>query len=405
MKNKYCYIVLLLVLLSACKTRQQPSVPEKKEDKSNTTKPKAKEEIPSPVKTEKKDEKKETYVISFMLPFQSDKVDLYSTEEKKLEIADVALDYYNGAKLAIDSLKKNGYSFTVNVIDSQNDSASVVRATAQPSLKNSNLIIGPVYPAELAGIAKFSSVNKIWTVSPLSPSPLSLYGNPYFIMANNSLEQHAQRLAEFTRKDLKAKKVIIVWNNQKQEGRYGNEYKNVLDSLDKSIVMVDIKSVNSILQELSKTSDNIIFIPSSDQAFVITAVKYLNTLDPIYTVTVLGHPRWFDFPNLDMGVLQKLNVHLTTSFYPDYADPSTIDFVRKYRNVYNTEPSEYAFKGFDHTFYFGGSLAKEGKNFYKKLDKQKLNSTTFDFKQTDYGFQNQYLNVVKFEDDQLREKK
>ncbi len=218
---------------------------------------------------------------------------------------------------------------------------------------------------------------------------MNVYQNPYFIQANNSLEQHAECLAAYTKTKLKAKKVIVIWSNEKAESRYANAYKNALDSLDKSIIINDVKVISGAYQYLDKNAENILFIPSADQAAVITAFKYLSTLDPSYKFTVLGHPRWFDFPNLDISVMQKLKVRLTTSFHPDYNSPETIHFVMKYREVYNTEPSEFAFRGFDHTYYFGSLMMKDGKNYYKKMNSQKMNSTEFDFKQYPYGFQNQ----------------
>ncbi len=47
----------------------------------------------------------------------------------------MAIEYYNGAKIALDSLKLSGGRFNVHVFDSQNDSATVAKITQQSDLK------------------------------------------------------------------------------------------------------------------------------------------------------------------------------------------------------------------------------------------------------------------------------
>jgi ABC-type branched-subunit amino acid transport system substrate-binding protein len=363
-------------------------------------------EEPAAAKPSKK-AKQETHVVSFLLPFQFNKIDeAASADAKAFDHSDLAIDFYNGARLAIDSLRNLGYSFTVNVFDSENDSTKIKAITADPLMKESELVIGPVYPNEFAGISEFSHKQKVLVVSPVSPASIASFRNPYFVLVNNTLEAHAERFALFVKEDLKAKNVIILRSNQASEERFAGSFKKKLDSVDKTILKTEVNvsksGTSAIKPALSLQRENIIFIPSSDQAFVLTALKYIRSLGDEYKVKILGHPRWVDFPNVDQGMMQKLQVHLTTSYYPNYQDPETIRFVKLYRDIYNVEPSEFALKGFEQTLYFCTLLGERGKDLYKKFDKKKVNSTTYDFISAgSAGYQNRFLNVVKYEDFQL----
>src|SRR6185295_12251510 len=87
------------------------------------------------------------YTIAFLLPFNTGKVfirdlqqsDFYFPEETR-----IAVEFYQGAMLAIDSLKKMGLKATILVYDVGNDSATITAVLARPQLRDADLIIGPL---------------------------------------------------------------------------------------------------------------------------------------------------------------------------------------------------------------------------------------------------------------------
>lgn len=414
--NKFIQKVFLIAFLFSVQFTFGCTVIKKlsKKESDETTVP-SEVVIENPVKEKtepiREPEVKRKSVISFLLPFNADKINLNGslTTNSYGSSSNLAIEYYNGALLALDSLKEQGYQYEVNVFDSKNDSAEIKKITTNPALLNSDIIFGPVYPNEFSGIAKFSKENKIATVSPISPTSLDKFKNPYFFMANGSLELHAERMASFVKENLKVSKVIIVRTNQSLETRYVDAFKQRLDSLDKTIQKAELNvssgGTSSIKSELDATKENVILVSSYNQNFIITLLKYLNTLGRNYRITVLGHPKWIEFNDVDFDMIQRLNTHITTSFNPNYENPETIAFIKKYRNTYQAEPSEFAFRGFDQVYYFGKLLAKEGKVFYRKMPNEKLNSTSFVFKKDigNNGYYNQYISVVKFENFELVE--
>ena len=84
--------------------------------------------------------------------------------------ARIGLDFYAGAKLALDSLKKEGFTISANVFDISNDSSSVDNILKNPSFAKSELIIGPLYSSAFIRIAEYAKKNNIPAVSPFSQS-------------------------------------------------------------------------------------------------------------------------------------------------------------------------------------------------------------------------------------------
>lgn len=353
--------------------------------------------------------KDKSLLISYLLPFQADKLDELSVADAKyFELSDLSIDYYRGARLAIDSLQNEGISLKVNVIDTELDSAKISTICNNPLVRESDLVFGPVFPQEFSGINRYSKENKVYVISPIAPSSLENYRNPYFVIANNTLERHAEALAEFALKKMKINRYLIIRNGLAVETRFSKPFVNAIDSLGKKVthkeIVVSKENMASIKSQLNPVENNVILIPSADQAFVITLLKYFRSLDDSYEITLLVHPKWTEFTNVDIVQLQKFKVHISTSFNPDYRDSVTKEFVQKYRDTYHDEPSEFAFRGYDQTMYFISERLNEGRNFYSKLKPRRMLSTGYEFgKPSADGLKNKFLYIMKYEDYKLIE--
>ncbi len=104
--------------------------------------------------------------------------------------------------------------------------------------------------------------------------------------------------------------------------------------------------------------------------------------------------------------MNNLNLSYFSSSYIDYNDIKIQKFVLDFRNRYNIEPSDYAFTGFDITYYFLNSLFNLGDSFYDCIEfsPQKLLKSTYHFKRVGNtnNFENSYWNMLQIDDMILR---
>ncbi|MBA2422289.1 MAG: hypothetical protein H0V61_03600, partial [Chitinophagales bacterium] len=112
--------------------------------------------------------KKDEYTIALLLPFESNKVyisDLaketsyYFPQETQL-----AVEYYQGAMMALDSLQKMGLKSKVFVYDVGLDTIAFKNVLRKPEMKNTDLLIGPVSNRSLKIASQFSLKNKVTLV-------------------------------------------------------------------------------------------------------------------------------------------------------------------------------------------------------------------------------------------------
>jgi hypothetical protein len=62
--------------------------------------------------------------------------------------ADLAVEYYQGFKLALDSLTAGNRNFKLQVFDTRDATAQAHNLALNTKVRTSALIVGPVYPEE-----------------------------------------------------------------------------------------------------------------------------------------------------------------------------------------------------------------------------------------------------------------
>ncbi|MBC7654389.1 MAG: amino acid ABC transporter substrate-binding protein, partial [Oligoflexus sp.] len=370
MKITFIATLFTGLFLAACSPKTTPV------QKNPTVEKNPKEEKPvaqnnKPEKPKDKDNVKEKpeMVISMILPFDLYNINYKTASLNELKKAEIAIDFYQGFKMGIDSVVNNNgnYNFKIQVFDSKDDPASLGALAARSTIKNSDLIIGPVFPNGIKAFSVYSKTMKKAMVSPLAASDPIIFNNPYLITVNNSLDQHAITAAEFIKKDLNPKKVLIIRSGQADEYKYVVPFKKGMDSLGKGIQVseIGIKAVGytNVYKSLNPIGLNVIVLPSTDRVFLITLLNELDKLTSNFQIAIVGHPGWEKATFLDNDLLQRLNTYITSSYQIERTSQRSEEFVKYYRSKFQLSPSEYAFKGFDVGYYFGKLMDKQGKNF------------------------------------------
>ncbi|KHJ38550.1 hypothetical protein PBAC_13450 [Pedobacter glucosidilyticus] len=404
------YRLLFLAFLAACSPKTTPKVVERIEpapDREVKTKPKL-ETLP-----EEKPVEKPEMVLSLVLPFELTSINYKTAGLKDIAKAEIAIDFYQGFKMGLDSVAHNlGANFKLQVYDSKDDPANIAILAAKAGIKNSDLIVGPIFPNGIKAFATYSKNMQKLVVSPLAASGPEQFNNPYLITINNSLEQHTLSAVNFIKSDLKPKKIIMIRSGQADEFKFAVPFKKYRDSLLKQTTFseIGIKAIGyeHVYKHLNPVGLNVVVLPATDRNFLLSITKELLKLSSNFQIAVIGHPGWEKLQFLDAATMQKLNTHITSSYKVDYKTPRVEHFLAKYRAKYSLEPSEYAIKGFDIAYYFASLMNKKGKAFADDLTKTSLEGlhNQLDFvKDAKWGYYNHSLMILKYQDFQLKKVK
>jgi hypothetical protein len=329
------------------------------------------------------------------------------------------LEFYEGALLAVDSLRNLGLNIRVQVFDTGEDTLHVERLLRLNRLRNVDLIIGPVFTEYVHMVAEYAKRYKIPLVSPLSKRDEVLERNPYVFKAEPGLAATQDFLASLICEQYD-QNLVFIHSGSPREILESQQFKDKIfralrfkapfeEVIFKEVVYnsetAHNDSINVVEHALEKDKTNVIILSSRDEAFLGEVISIVHTLKRDYSFQVFGYPEFQDFENIDLQYFHDLQLTICSSRWIDYTDAHTIAFLKKYREYLHTEPSEIspAWNGYDITFYFLSGMARFGSDFiyHPERHRIKLIHTQFDLQRSGFfdGFENQHLYQLMYAPD------
>lgn len=391
--SRVLIVFVLLAFLSSCSIFRPTAPPVKTEPKEEPIEP----EEPKDVEEETPVEPTVNSVV-LLLPFQLNRIAGEPSREDVKRVS-VPLDFYQGFKLAMDNLAQRGNNFKLTVLDSRDNIAENKRMAVSPEVQSADLIVGPIFPQEIAAFSSSSKRSNVLQVSPLAASKPSQFMYPNLVSLIAPIDLHSAGIADYIDEIKRRNDQIILINKGDEESiEFLTPLKRSFS--EKSIQFKEVNDVNKVRDILDLVDNNIIVVGSTNKYAVNTILTELVDLKDELNVKIdlFGHPNWsrgsFDTFNLEL-----LNTKISTSFYVN-SDKSTVrDFQRKYKEQFKIEPTEYAYKGFDTGFFFGYMLAKYGAEYPEHLTDETYVGVQTDYhfeKDPTWGYVNVFVRILEF---------
>ena len=398
--NKWLLLTFLALTASACSPRVNPVIsPTPIVEHTELKKAPDEEHIKAAPPTKS---------IALLLPLELDNLNSGGQYNgTTLSHADLALDFYQGFKMALDTLASRGYNYKLQLFDTKDQPSEAQQLAYNATIRSSNLVIGPVFPDDLHAFADSLSGPPKLIVSPLSPASPAHINNNNLVTVATPLEYHARAAAKFIDERYKVKKVFILKSGYSEENVYITPFKNELDSITKNrtkIVATVIQhgQLDGLVPQLSNNEENIFVVPSTNQAFLEVTLRSLDSLSKKYKVTLFGHPSWSKFSYLKPELLQDMKTHLTSTDKADRKSARVKEFIRDYIQLYHTEPNYYAMMGYDEGLFFGSLLNTVNAGELDKTEfKGLLNRYQF-VKKPGQGWINTHVNMLHYENLELK---
>jgi len=374
---------------------------------------------------------KDTYQIAVMLPLFLDKNDTLARERKLDDPIKVypksiiGLEFYQGAMLALDSLKRQGHKSVVTVYDTEKDTSKIKEIIRDPKLPNADIIIGPLYRSNLKMIRQYAIENKIHMVSPFISTNRILIGNEYMSKVKPAIQTNVQEIANYifseflsdNNMSFESNNLILIHNGDAGEKMLCELYmqrtaelrQGGVDSArspeeHREIKVVEYldREMEAVEEALSLADSNILVILSRDQIFVSKIISQLYRKNDDYSMVVFGLPVWQHFRNLEAKQLLELQVHIASGEYIDYNSEPVKRFVSSFFKKYHVYPSKYAFEGFEVTYYYLQVLKEYGCKFGSYLPEAEISSlrakSSYEKIGIGSGYENKRVFILKYED-------
>lgn len=328
--------------------------------------------------------------IALVLPFKA----------KSANPSTSALDFYSGVLMAVKKLSSEGLSINLKVFDSEDE----VRTF---DLRNCDFIIGPISPDEISAICEKAGDTPV--ISPLDPRAAAMtsrHANLLQVPTPHEV-QYADLIQWMLQESRSGDRIVLVREKSARKEPGMSELVNILNltGTEYSTISYSILEGRDIIETFRQTAcpDHSIevgsdgktkvvsnpdgkvtrfLIASESEAFVNDVVRNINLLsheDNKVEIYCHSKVRGYD---IEASNLHDNNLHISLAYWIDYESPEVIDFVKTYRALMNTEPTQFSFQGYDITYWFSRMCSSGGRNWIQNLDKEKGNmlQTTFDFK-------------------------
>lgn len=321
------------------------------------------------------------------------------------------LQYYEGALLALDSLKRLGISLTFTVYDTQKDTALVRQIVRKLDPKSIDLIIGPVFKETFSIASGFARKHSIPIVSPLTSEDLPVKNNASIIQMNTPQQYRYADIAKFVMQYSNVN-VIFVYNSKDLDGAnlitakraFNTNHITYMKSnnITLSEVFFPQGGMAEVEKQMSTDEKNIVIVLSSNQAFVNNFVTKLYQLVKRYDIHLIGQPVWERYENVELDFLFDMQFQFVTNGYIDYSREAVKSFVQQYRSTFKTEPAKFSFQGFDHVLYFVESLARKNddetlSDYVIQNPRQGLNENfVFKREKDSLGVVNTSVNMIQY---------
>ena len=331
-------------------------------------------------------EKGEVLNVALMLPMH-----------RNGKVVGAFVDFYRGSLLALEDLRRQGYSVNVSVYDTERSALKISEIVESEGFAQTNLVIGPVYADELALVLPYAEERNIPVVTPLSDiSPEELTSPVLFQMQADSehkYDKYAHLLDgsyqiniiygptndnAYLQDVLQATKHLKVRHINAEMGNRGAVY-----SLRKSD---GTNGASFSASELTPADGKSVVFIVADRDYHIE--KVLQSLGELvkkkqrgkHDCVVVGNRKWDGLDYMERTGMFQTATSLLATYNSKRTDNNAIRvFESRFLTAYGILPTPYACRGYDAMMMFCTKMFT-GLDKYIMLESITPLATTYKFK-------------------------
>jgi len=350
----YLFASLLIFFISAC----------------STSKKSAKKVVQNPVvvvpKAEQEAVKKDTVhapashvkiiTVALLLPLKLQEhfaADTSSgTTPLIIQEAVGALNLYEGALMAAESLNNTKRKINFRIIDTGFDSLSTVVKINTTNMSDVDAVVS-FLPANFSSL--LGKVSNRWTIPMyfFSASNTSiLEKNKWIRLVNPSNYTQITETADFIASRYADEKIFAIYRDVRGESEISKLFAEVIDSLLQkpsacTLYQYKADGFTGLKTKLSKSKTNVLILPTSDESFLSSLLNKLNEEKENYKFALIGMPSWENFNSLDPELMKELGGIIFNGMYIDTKSKGLKDFRKKFIMNYHADPLMSAYMGYD----------------------------------------------------------
>lgn len=363
--------------------------------------------------------KKDTYVVSLLFPFMT--TTLVPTPNPQFPNQSV-LEMYQGMRMAVDSLSTIGVKIDLRSYDTERDVAVLKRILDAPELKNSDLIVGPLFTDQVKMVEDFSIQNQVAMINPISNSAEYFKNNPLAMLYQPSHQTMGDKAAEVLNSAIRNKNVIVYFGDAPKDSVMAFSFMKKATELGLKIVLAEEHNKETsprILTKLATPTEFDDFKNPTQFTMKLDSIGgiYVASDNPLIyskvssslsmrgdSIVVIGSENWIspDASTVNFDNLERIHTLFAAGNFTSTRNPGFMEFRKRFLAKHGEYPHMYARLGFEFMWFVGHSLRDYGTYFQSGLAEKGFQKGWM-YEGYDFTTQrdNQYVPFVYFKGGEL----
>ncbi|HUB60794.1 MAG TPA: hypothetical protein VL978_08830 [Puia sp.] len=287
------------------------------------------------------------------------------------------LEFYEGAALALDSMRKEGLPLSVHIYDTRSATRSIRQVAADSAFDSTELIIGVVANGgEEQELAAVALKHRVPFINTNFPNDAGITANPDLVILNSTLRAHCEAIYRYLQRNYPTKPLIFFRKKGTQEDRLKGYFTDLDHStagvpLNIQYVTLDDEFDNKALTaNMDSTEETVCIAGSLDENFGVRLAGVLAYLKS-YPTVLIGMPTWDNIDYTKPELAGKEIVY-TTPFYNNPADTLVRQINQYYKGRYYSRPSDMVFRGYECMYRWGHLLCLHGRDLGEHIGENKF---------------------------------
>ena len=268
------------------------------------------------------------------------------------------LEFYQGALIAIKSMKEMGVNVNLNLYNSDRSADKVQQIISNGNLDSADIIIGPIYETAANPVIKFAEQLKIPVVSPLAKFD-NISSHILFQLAPDENSKYDKLSLS-----LLGDKNVIIIKAEQNDTTFLKEIQHILPQKYTTLQYNKSNLTSDINSALSPDKENIFIISASSPYRIDEILARISSVQnnkaarsiSFGEISVIGTSKWAKYNNIDRNLFFKLNTKFISSYYTHKNNDLVSDFDKSYIAAFRSIPGQYAYRAYDAVKLFGNSV-------------------------------------------------
>jgi hypothetical protein len=362
---------------------------------------------------------KDKYVVSLLFPFMANTLMPIPNAQRPNQSV---LEMYQGMKMAADTLATKGIHIELRAYDTERDQGALKKVLNSPELKNTDLIVGPLFTDQAKMVQEFSMANQICMINPISNAADYINDNPYGMLFQPSHQTMGERAAEILNSAIRNKNIIVYFGDAPKDSVMAFSFMKKAQELGLNIILAEEhrrETAAKILTTLSTPTEYDDFKNPTQFTLALDSIGgiYVASDNPLIyskvsssltarrdSVVVIGSENWISPDNASVNFenLERIHALFAAGNFTSARNPFYADFKKKFLAKHGEYPGLYSKLGYEFMWFVGHALHNYGTYFQTGLAEKGFYKAWM-YEGFDFSSQrdNQYIPFVYFSGGEL----